>query len=163
MEGCGVTEWHRTRRGDLGLRALGLGGCALSYFSIHQLMAMPAADPAHWSPGFLAYMLTATGFLCASAGSGMVALGAHLFDKVEVSERWRAGRLAPERTDVIDFASLTFLNVGDQRPADPWVARSSAGIMSGRQNASNAGARNFWCEIEGEEDHRKSSMAGKRA
>lgn len=158
-----MTEWHRRRRGDLGLRALGLATCALSYGSFQHLMAMHVADPAHWSPGLLAYVLTATGFLAASAGSAMVTLGTHLFDKIEVSERWRAGHLASERRNVLDFASLTLLSPGYHRPAGPWEARSTVGMTLGRQDVSNAGERIPRFEIKGEEEPRGPTMAGKRA
>lgn len=34
-------------------------------------------------------LLAAIGFLCASAGSILVTQGGHIFDKVEISQRWR--------------------------------------------------------------------------
>ncbi|WP_174296505.1 hypothetical protein [Sphingomonas bacterium] len=100
--------WHRTRRGDLGLRALGTGACALSCASIGHLLRWHDADPVHWSPGIAAWLLTAIGFLCASGGSGLVLLGSHLFDEIVISERWRTRPLVEDaEADPVDGGPTT--------------------------------------------------------
>lgn len=81
-----MAAWHRSRRADLGLRALGLGLCAVAYLAIARLVAM--AQPPQ-SAGALAYALAAGGFISADAGSAMALLGNHLFDEIEVSSRWQ--------------------------------------------------------------------------
>ena len=72
-----MAAWHRSRRADLGLRAVGLLLCAMAYIAVWRLSAL-ALSP-HGS-GALAFALAAIGFLGASAGSVMVLLGHHLFD-----------------------------------------------------------------------------------
>jgi hypothetical protein len=86
-----MAAWHRSRRADLGLRALGLGLCAVAYFAIARLVAL--AQPAQ-AAGALSFALAAIGFMSASAGSAMTFLGNHLFDEIEVSSRWQ--HRAPE-------------------------------------------------------------------
>ena len=81
-----MAAWHRSRRADLGLRAVGLLFCAMAYIAVWRLSAL-ALSP-HGS-GALAFALAAIGFLVASAGGVMVLLGHHLFDGIAVSERWR--------------------------------------------------------------------------
>ena len=46
-------------------------------------------------PGVAAFMLALGSFLTASFGSGLLVVGPHLLDKVEVSERW--ARMAVNR------------------------------------------------------------------
>jgi hypothetical protein len=84
-----VAQWHRTLKGDTGLRATGTALLAISYVCIRSVSHRHAVDPVHWSTGIILYALTAMGFLSASLGSAMVLLGHHLFDRVEISERWR--------------------------------------------------------------------------
>ena len=43
---------------------------------------------AHRDPALLELAAAAAGFLCVSTGSALTTLGAHVFDEVEVSERW---------------------------------------------------------------------------
>ncbi|MFE8583387.1 hypothetical protein ACFX59_04710 [Sphingomonas sp. NCPPB 2930] len=80
-----MAKWHRSRRADLGLRALGAILCGLAYLAIRTLFALPStAMAAHLLPAELA----TAGFLSASAGSALAMLGAHLFDDMMVSARW---------------------------------------------------------------------------
>jgi hypothetical protein len=81
-----MAAWHRSRRADLGLRALGLGLCAVAYLAIARLVAI--AQPLQ-TAGALAFVLAAIGFLGASAGSAMTLLGNHLFDEIEISAHWQ--------------------------------------------------------------------------
>ena len=144
-----MTEWHRTRRGDLGLRALGSGACALSYLSIRHLMALHDADPAHWSPDVLAYALTAIGFLGASGGSATTIMGKHIFDQVEISERWRrrpdgfsSSSIGPtgfQDPDLVNLSDPTAPGVWGRR--DLSVRREDANLFLRRSSASSASMR----------------------
>ena len=78
-----MAAWHRSRSADIGLRISGLILCMAAWAGLARLFAMPA--PA----GIAAFGCAAGGFLCASAGSALALLGAHLFDRIETSARWR--------------------------------------------------------------------------
>lgn len=108
-----MAKWHRMRRGDFWLRGLGLGALGVSYGSISYLMQLHAADPVHWKPGLVAYVLTTVGFLCGSAGTALTLLGAHLFDEIQVSERWR-------------MKPPTFRGMKVDVPADIWSVADAA-------------------------------------
>lgn len=75
-------------RSGLAIRAIGLallGGAAAAG---RALVAIVQADPlAARSP--LAWLLAAATFCCLSLGAALLVLGAHIFDEVEVSERWQ--------------------------------------------------------------------------
>ena len=127
------------------MRALGLVPCALACLSLHRLVAMYDADPAHWSPGLVAYALTAIGFLGASVGAAMLAAGAHLFDRIEVSERWRARPVevpaASDRTGVGLPAPWPLADPGrTERRAyrDPSFTRETAGLLLRRPSQTAA-------------------------
>ncbi|NLS27109.1 hypothetical protein S2M10_21020 [Sphingomonas sp. S2M10] len=81
-----MTAWHRSRRADLGLRALGLGLCAVAYFAVARLAAL--AQPLQ-AGSMMGLVLAAIGFVCGSIGSAMTMLGRHLFDEVQLSTRWQ--------------------------------------------------------------------------
>ena len=80
--------WHRTLAGDLALRVSGAILLGLAWQAIESLARIDGAG-AH-SP--VAFALAAAGFFAGSAGSACIALGRHLFDEVEISERWRRQR-----------------------------------------------------------------------
>jgi len=81
---------HHLLRG-LSIRVSGLAVLGLSWTCGHALWLLHGER----SPGVAAFLLALATFLSASAGSAMLILGPHLFDKVEVSERW--ARLAVDR------------------------------------------------------------------
>jgi MFS family permease len=81
-----MVDWRRSRRADIVLRVSGLL-CWVSYTAISRLVAMHVPPP---RAGALAYGIAALGFMAASAGSALTLLGHHLFDKIELSPRWRA-------------------------------------------------------------------------
>lgn len=91
-----MVRWHRTRRGDLGLRAMALALLTVSYLAISHLIAI-APLPPEKAGGAASLALAAIGFLCASAGSAMAILGHHLFDEVAVSARWGTDRRSAPR------------------------------------------------------------------
>ena len=48
------------------------------------------ADPGHRNdPGMLEFAAAWAGFICFSLGCALVFLGEHIFDEVEIAERWR--------------------------------------------------------------------------
>lgn len=98
-----MLDWHHQRRTDLTLRLCGLSLCGLSFFAIWTLVQVRAL-PAQASPGAAAVALAAVGFLCASAGAALLTLGHHIFDEIEVAERWRQRRPPQTRHDQADVA-----------------------------------------------------------
>jgi len=86
---------HRLLRG-LSIRMSGLAVLGLSWACGHGLWLLHGER----SPGAVVFLLALVTFLSASAGGAMLILGPHLFDKVEVSERW--ARLTVDRDETVD-------------------------------------------------------------
>jgi len=82
-------DWHHDWKTDIGLRLCGLTSCGVSYLAICGLMALRLPDD-QLPLTALPFLLAAIGFLCASAGVGLLVIGHHIFDKVEISQRWWA-------------------------------------------------------------------------
>ena len=89
-----MDAWRRSRRADIGLRAIGVLLCIIAYQAILRLIAIQPLPPEQ-AHGAEAFFLAAVGFLSASAGSAMTCLGDHLFDRIEISTRWGSGRVIP--------------------------------------------------------------------
>ncbi|KQU58810.1 hypothetical protein ASG67_16920 [Sphingomonas sp. Leaf339] len=136
-----MTAWHRSRRADLGLRASGLLLCAIAYTAVLRLSAMHISSQ---NAGAFAYAFAAICFLGASAGSALVMLGHHLFDEIEVSERWqprsRDTFLPPENSKVMNTTEPALLVVGRDTDGS-WTVRESAGAMLGRFPSAQAAER----------------------
>ena len=122
------------------MRALGLVPCALACLSLHRLVVLHDAAPAHWSPRLVAYALTAVGFLGASVGTAIVAAGAHLFDRIEVSARWRARPVeVPAGSDRTGVAALAPWPVADRLASrDPSFVRKTTGLLLRRPSQAAA-------------------------
>lgn len=75
-----------SRGGDVVLRALGLCLWAVAAGAVTRLVARPFHGGTTDALGFLWAVVA---FLAGSAGSALVLFGRHLFDRVQVSERWR--------------------------------------------------------------------------
>lgn len=73
---------------DIELRLCGAASCGVSYLAIRSLMALHLSE-SQMSQSALPFFLAGIGFLCASAGAAVLVLGHHIFDQVEISERWR--------------------------------------------------------------------------
>ena len=72
---------------DALLRALGLLMLSCCWLLMSWLFrSAPANDPHHLNG--LQFAAAAMGFLCFGAGAALTLLGVHLFDEVEVSQRW---------------------------------------------------------------------------
>jgi hypothetical protein len=88
-----MKKWHENRAADIGLRA---GGAAL--LGIGWLLALRLHHMAQTigprDASSLMMLLSAMTFLCASAGSALLFVGAGLWDTVEVSARWKRVPLA---------------------------------------------------------------------
>lgn len=89
-----MVAWHGSRGGDIALRAAGLLLCVVAYLATSHLIALQPPLPDQ-TVGAESFILAAIGFLSASAGSAMLCLGHHLFDRVEISARWGSGRVVP--------------------------------------------------------------------
>jgi hypothetical protein len=76
-------------KADLGLRLCGLASCGVSCIAIGTLAALRLPDSPQREPVLLLLLLAGIGFLCASVGIALLLLGRHLFDQVEISQRWR--------------------------------------------------------------------------
>jgi len=130
-----MTARHHQRHVDLGIRATGALLCCIAYVAIANLAAMPIRSQ---SVGALAYSLATVGFLGASAGSAMIALGHHLFDEIEVSQRWRhrpravaQSPLHREFGTAMDRSDVEMLVVGMDADGS-WTVRGGEGRLLGR-------------------------------
>lgn len=93
---CGMNDWYFNKRTDIGLRLGGAALWGLAWLAFRDLAGLHLSQT-HANPGVGALALAAAGFLCASLGAVLIAQGRHIFDRVEVSERWR--RRFPSDTD----------------------------------------------------------------
>jgi len=95
-----MKKWHENRAADIGLRA---GGAAL--IGIGWLLALRLHHMAQTTgprdASSLMILLSAATFLCASAGSALLFVGAGLWESVEVSARWK--RVPPLASDAVFF------------------------------------------------------------
>ena len=66
------------------IRAAGLATLGLSWICGHELWRLHSMD----GTSALTFFLALVTFLAASAGSAMLIVGEHLFDEVEISQRW---------------------------------------------------------------------------
>lgn len=80
--------WHRSRKADFALRALGTVLWGVSYSAVwhlyHRVQAHAGTDA-----DFVSLGLAAVGFLAASIGGMLIFVGNHLFDEVELPGRYR--------------------------------------------------------------------------
>lgn len=81
-------SWKQDWRTDIGLRLSGMGSCGVSFLMIDALMGLRLPD-GQMPQDVLTFALAAAGFLCASAGTVLLSQGRHIFDEVEISQRWR--------------------------------------------------------------------------
>lgn len=85
-----MTNWHEKPGAGWLIRLAGLvliGISTLASMTLYQHVQM--MQPHETSPvEFLLALLALLAFLACSAGSAMAVLGRHLFDRVQVSNRW---------------------------------------------------------------------------
>jgi hypothetical protein len=87
--------WHDRKYADPALRLAGLGLLCVALLVGRHLFAAP--DP-QGKVTASAYLLALIGVASACAGAAMAVLGRHLFDDVELSERWTI-HVPPRRDD----------------------------------------------------------------
>lgn len=83
-----MRNWHHDWKTNIALRLWGAVSCGISCLAIGALIALHFAN-GQLPDGALSFILTAIGFLCASAGLVLLVLGYHIFDEVEISPLWQ--------------------------------------------------------------------------
>jgi cytochrome c oxidase assembly factor CtaG len=80
--------WHQKTGAAILLRVAGVAILALAWLAAAALhsRAMAAGAPTRDA---VAWLLACSAFLCGSAGAGLAVLGPHIFDRIQVSRRWR--------------------------------------------------------------------------
>lgn len=117
-----MRDWHHQRRTDLALRLGGASLCGLSFLAIRTLAQFRSPSlPA--PPGVAAFALAAVGFLWASAGAALLTLGHHIFDEIEIGERWQ--QRPPARTHHDRLNVATSNDVGDADATDSMSSLSA--------------------------------------
>ena len=79
-------QWYRNPSTRWLLRAIGLVTLLISWRACAWLYTLVHGHPNNHSA--LVYLLALVAFCCASAGSALLVVGHHLFDEVQISERW---------------------------------------------------------------------------
>ena len=116
--------WHRRPWAGPTIRIAGLAALGIAVEAARLLLHSAGVPPADQSA--MDYLLALIAFVLASAGSAMLFVGAHLFDEVEVSLRWRTwGR---------DDRSLPALGAGHE--LHPRSRAASSGTSAARETAS---------------------------
>ena len=87
-----MRNWHQDKRTDIGLRLMGIALWGLAGLAVRQLMALHVTHT-HAAPDMRTLALAAAAFLCASLGAILLTQGRHIFDRIEVGERWRIDAL----------------------------------------------------------------------
>jgi hypothetical protein len=80
-------DWEKMPASKWGLKQLGVLLLLGAYAAGKHLLAIGGSHHGDQPP--LAYLLALGTFLCGSTGAALVIHGHHLFDKIQVSERWR--------------------------------------------------------------------------
>jgi hypothetical protein len=83
-----MKKWHENRAVDIGLRTGGAALLGIVWLLALRLHHMAQATTPR-DANSLMILLSAVSFLCASAGSALLFVGAGLWDTVEVSARWK--------------------------------------------------------------------------
>ncbi|WP_404338329.1 hypothetical protein AB2M62_05355 [Sphingomonas sp. MMS12-HWE2-04] len=84
-----MPSFSPSRTRDIALRLSGLALLVLGALALSRLVHCVHAVPAHdCTPGEFA--LAALGLACLSPGALFTTLGAHIFDRVAISQRWAA-------------------------------------------------------------------------
>jgi hypothetical protein len=156
-----MVRWHRSRSGDLALRAGGLSLCALAYMAFARLASMHVPP---MKAGLTSFVLAALGFVAASAGGLLLTLGRRLFDEVEVSTRWRHHSRVNVSSSMeqlsVDYIKESALLVVGRDADGSWTVRESAGMLLGRFASAEAARRFAQAERAGQPQVAIASSAG---
>jgi hypothetical protein len=90
-----MMAWHDRKYADAGLRLVGLALLSVAVLVGRHLFAAPNPQGKVTAS---AYLLALIGMASACAGAALAVLGRHLFDEVELSERWTI-HVPPRRND----------------------------------------------------------------
>lgn len=93
--------WREITRTDVFIRATGSVLLVVAFLSGSALLGSRAELAGH-HPGALRYLLAAIAYLAGTAGAACLALGRHLFDRIEVARPWGSGDIAylrPEKNE----------------------------------------------------------------
>ena len=85
--GCGMFDAHKGWVRDSLLRSAGLALLVLGWLLMRWLFHTPDLHR-HHDPSLAELAAAALSFLCLSAAALLITLGEHVFDRVEISERW---------------------------------------------------------------------------
>jgi hypothetical protein len=118
-------DWHRHPTGRWGLRPLGVVLLLGAYMAGRRLPGIEAAYGGDVPP--VAYLLALIAFLCSSTGAALLVHGHRLFDRVEISERWRRRSVDPQRGPPPSIV-----------PADEPAASSPARAVADRRSPRSA-------------------------
>lgn len=83
---------------DIGIRMSGLVLGAIGAGAMVVLYRLVNAPPRHEASP-IELLIGIAGFMSASAGVTLLALGAHIFDQIEISARWVSRPVQPPRLD----------------------------------------------------------------
>lgn len=83
-----MKQWHESLAANIGLRAGGVALLGIGWSVAARLHQIALATPARDNSSFM-MLLAAIVFICGSAGSALLFVGPGLWERVEVSERWR--------------------------------------------------------------------------
>lgn len=86
-----MTEWHERSGADILIRVGGLALIALASLAAAALRHRALVD-VRLEDDPLAYLLALAAFVAGSFGCASLALGHHLFDRIEIARRWQPFR-----------------------------------------------------------------------
>ena len=127
-------NWDRLPASRWGLRQLGVVLLLGAYAAGRHVMAIASGHPPYQPPSVYLFALIA--FVCASAGGALLIHGHHLFDTVEISERWRRPPPAvPRLTPVMPPEALVAIEA-TVVPIDKMAGRSARDTMPAGERRS---------------------------
>lgn len=117
--------YFKSRPSDIVIRLTGLSFLPVGALAIHTLYRLVHAGPFHDSTA-AELGLAAVGFISFSLGSLLLALGAHIFDEVEISPRWAPRHDLGPRHGPIDADET---RLGDPHPDHVEASISARGAV----------------------------------
>ena len=125
---------HKGSFGDLLLRGAGIVSLICGWLLMRWLFHS-AGLRLHHDPSLVEFAAAALGFLCLSGGGILTTLGEHIFDHVEISERWarraydireekrgtfHAFQVMPDGDFIASISKPLSNETSIQRGAGPW-------------------------------------------